>query len=259
MAGQRTFFSKRLVSPGTEISFDSPTPSKWTIVKKLSEAYHQLTERDVKNGQGPSYSQAKLLCRNIADPAEQAFMRIYMQIPYQGTEAEPPEDRAQQASSRTHEELTALKTFTDKNSKITPTLLAYKEDKQDDRGIVPGGYITYLVWNILPGLRLGDNLGAAAFWHLPPTERDDIRAFFEKEYKQLGLLGFYPEFPGAKNLLWNSSAQMIYFIGFRDCFQADKSDAWNDAVLARWGLAIPPKSCRWWRSGWDGNTDNWQF
>jgi hypothetical protein len=183
MAGQRTFFSKRLVGLGTEISFDSPTPSKWTVIEKLSEAYDQLTEKDAKDGFRGSYSQAKLLCRNVANPAKEAFMRIYMQIPDQGTEFDPPEDRAQQALSRTPIEFTALKTFTDKKSNITPILLAYKEDKQDNSGIVPSGFITYLVWNILPGLRLGDNLGGATFWALPRPERDNIRALFEKEYK----------------------------------------------------------------------------
>jgi hypothetical protein len=96
-----------------------------------------------------------------------------MQIPYEGTEFEVIEDRAQQASSRSHNELIALKTFTAKGSTITPTLLAYKEGRQDSNGL-----ITYLVWNILPGLRLGNNLGSGPFFQLPRAERDEIRSLF---------------------------------------------------------------------------------
>ncbi|RFU35299.1 hypothetical protein B7463_g1042, partial [Scytalidium lignicola] len=242
MADQRTFFGKHLVGPGTEISFNLPTPSKWIIERKLSETYHQLDESEVKDGFEPCYSQAKLLCHNVANPTEQAFMRIYMQIPYEGTEFDSAQERAQQASSRAHEELNALKSFTDGHSKITPILLAYKEDKQDDQGLVPGGYITYLIWNILPGVPLGDNLGEAQFWRLSSNERNEIRKVFEKEYKQLLKLGFYPEGPRAKNILWDSNTKMIYFIGFRNCYPVHKDDNWKITTLVQWGLAVAPRS-----------------
>jgi ADP-ribosylglycohydrolase len=131
---QTSFFSRRLVGSGTEVSLDLPVPSKWTIISKLSETASQLTARDVNDGiSGPSYAQALLLCRSAnpggeeeeegeEEQGEEAYMRIYMQIPYQGTEFQPAEDRARQASSRTHNELVALQTFTAKGSTITPTL-----------------------------------------------------------------------------------------------------------------------------------------
>lgn len=34
---------------------------------------------------------------------------------------------------------------------MVPTLLAYKEGKQDNNGVVPDGYITYIVWDKVPG------------------------------------------------------------------------------------------------------------
>jgi hypothetical protein len=155
MENNRVFFAKRLVGEGVEHSFELPTPSKWTVVQKLAEEPYQYTEQDVTlRGRGPPYSAARLLCENPNDPNQKAFMRIYMQIPYEGTEIEPPETRAQQASSRSHSELDAFKAFTKLGSTVTPKLLAYKETTQDEGRLVPGGYITYIVWEKVPGVQL---------------------------------------------------------------------------------------------------------
>jgi hypothetical protein len=40
-----------------------------------------------------------------------------------------------------------------------PTLLGYKVDRQVSVGRVPGGFLTFLVWKIVPGLCLGDQCG----------------------------------------------------------------------------------------------------
>ena len=67
-----------------------------------------------------------------------------------------------------------------KQLRITPRLLDTKKDKQDDTGFVPGGLITWLVWEVVPGIRLSDPCGAAAFWALDISERDAIREAFKE-------------------------------------------------------------------------------
>lgn len=112
-------------------------------------------------------------------------MRIYLQVPNQGSEFDSPADKAKLASYQTHSEVTALKTFHERGSTITPALLGYKEDKQADDGLVPSGYITCLVWEKVPGIQLGDNLipecGTHEFWRLPRAGRDEIPDVFQQE------------------------------------------------------------------------------
>ena len=172
MDQQRSLFPKHLAHPDTEIIISEPTPSTWVIDEKLSEHVDQYTERDVQYGLGPSYTNAKFSCRNVANPAERGFMRIYLQIPDAGSELDPPSERAQRATFIYHIELEALETFTAKRSNITPTLLAP----------VPGGYMTIIVWNVLPGKCMGDSFGSDAFLALEDAEREAVKEAFISAY-----------------------------------------------------------------------------
>lgn len=80
--------------------------------------------------------------------------------------------------SWTPEELASLLDLTEKGSNITPKLLGYKIGTQDRSGLVPGGFIIWLVWEIVPGLRLGDSNGADSFWGLKSFEREQVRSAF---------------------------------------------------------------------------------
>ena len=77
-------------------------------------------------------------------------------------------------------ELASLLDLTKKGSNITPKLLVYKTGTQDRSGLVPGGFIIWFVWEIVPGLRLGDSDGAGSFWGLESSERKQIRESFLK-------------------------------------------------------------------------------
>lgn len=183
MDQSRSLFPKHLSRPGTEISIEGPTPSTWVIGEKIGEHVSQCTEVDLEDGLGPSYADANFTCQNVDHPDRRGFMRIFLQIPDAGSELDTPEERARQASYIAHRELEALNAFTEKGSQITPTLLASEERRQADGDPVPGGYITILVWNVLPGIRLGDNLGPDTFWALSLAEREAIRKAFEPAYK----------------------------------------------------------------------------
>ena len=177
MSSTRTWFRKG-IEPGTTIILERPVRSEWKVVQKLNEYDYQMEEDNVKSGSSPSYSSTKLLCHDSTDPEKKAFMRIYMQIPYVNTESDDSAIRAQQASVFIHKELFAYKALTRKGSTITPRLLGYKESQQDSSGLVPGGFITWFAWEIVPGLRLGDDFGAAAFWDLESSEREQVRLTF---------------------------------------------------------------------------------
>lgn len=150
-------------------------------------------------------------------------MRYYKQIPIEGTEAEPPTTRAEQAKFFCPIELKHLRTLTQKGSTITPRVLDSKEDKQDNTGFVPGGFVTWVVWEVVPGLQLGNDVGSAPFWGLGRDERDAVRQAFQESIWFVALMPFplahtntycnskleiwghlpYPEH--AKNLVWDST------------------------------------------------------
>ena len=58
-------------------------------------------------------------------------MRIYLQIPYTGTDSQSLDDRAQQSATYTLIELEALQAITEEGSSIIPQLYAYSEGQQD--------------------------------------------------------------------------------------------------------------------------------
>ncbi|KAN0067302.1 hypothetical protein V8E54_014565 [Elaphomyces granulatus] len=168
-----------------------------------------------------SYAEGKFLCESKEDPNQHVHLRVYMQIANQETEFEPIEERAKQAADRTvdtiHEEIQVLKLLTEKKSQHTPTLLGYKEEKQDNSGLVPGGYVCYLLWNLFDGIRLGTgSLINPPFWSLPRAERDEVRKGFEVAYKDLIEIGVMPLFSGLKHLIWNAQKKEIYIVGFKD-------------------------------------------
>ena len=107
-------------------------------------------------------------------------MRVYIQVPHRTTEMDDPDTRGQQAISLIPQELASLLDLTEKGSNITPKLLGYKIGTQDRSGLVPGGFIIWFVWEIVPGLRLGDRDGAGPFWGLESYEREQVRISFLK-------------------------------------------------------------------------------
>ncbi|KAJ5691066.1 hypothetical protein N7488_011801 [Penicillium malachiteum] len=85
-------------------------------------------------------------------------MRVYLQVPNEGTEFFPHEDRAKQAATSSHTEIAAMKAFHEQESNITPQLFGLTEAKQDDEGFVPGGYVIHMVKEPVRGTRLADDL-----------------------------------------------------------------------------------------------------
>lgn len=164
-------------SSKSSIHFDTQT---WITMEKLSESPSQSTQKDIDDGLVPSYSAAKFLCCRADDPTKIAFMRIYLQIPIAGTEFLNPRARAKQAiPPHPHTELSVLKILKQMECDVVPDLLCYQEGVQDQDGIVPGGYVTHLIWDKVPG----ESLDAQMFWSLDFPSRQAIRAQFRNVYE----------------------------------------------------------------------------
>lgn len=168
------------IDPGTIINFDQPVPSRWQIVQKLSEEDWQLTEAEYRRGERLSFAVTKLLCCDPKNPTTFALMRIYLQVPYSGTEIDDADTRATQAATLIPRELLSYQDLTAQDIGCTPKLLGYKVSTQDNRSPVPGGFAVYLAWEKVPGVRLGNKDGSNEFWVLDNAEREEIRQYFEE-------------------------------------------------------------------------------
>ena len=205
------FFPPPHYAPGEHIIFEKPEHTEWTVIAKLSQRNSQKEEVDIQAGLGPSYALATFRVRSDLD-GQEAYMRVYLQVPNKGTEFFPPEERAKQAAPSHHLEVEAIKSFYNHGSTITPALLAINEDIQDKQGFVPGGYVIHIVFQRVPGARLADDRllpgwGAplhAFFQSFNDLQRHQIRMWFNKEYRKLKELGWVPSFPWASNLIWDA-------------------------------------------------------
>lgn len=201
---------------GSTFAFRKPTIGKWRIHEKVSQHNHQRTEDNLDYR--PSSAEAKFLVEdesNTSGPL--AYMRVYMQVPHPLTEFEPREIRRRQADLCPHSEVDALQFFHKQNATMVPALLGFKEELQDNDGIVPGGFIVYMVFQRVPGVRLADDhVGFNPGFPLPKffqifnrAERDKVREEFEKGYVRLARLNYKPFSPWATHLVWDAESSKL--------------------------------------------------
>ena len=175
---------------GTQVTFDAVAeppiefPAQtWMILEKLEEESNRLTIEDIVAELGPSDTAGKFLCRPAGeeDDNRRAFLRIYQQIPIAGTETKKAAIRGRQAvdTPPDHSELIAFQTFTELGCDVVPRLLGYQQRQQDHDEGVPGGYITYILWEKVPG----ESLNLTGFWRLSFADRQAIRDKFRQVYE----------------------------------------------------------------------------
>ncbi|KAJ5368965.1 uncharacterized protein N7496_008725, partial [Penicillium cataractarum] len=255
---------RKAIEPGTIIDLDKPSPSRWKILEKLNEYDGQVTVEQDKIYGSSSFASARLLCYNPQRRATKTFMRVYIQVPHRSTEIDNVDTRGQQAISWDPPELASLLDLTEMGSNITPKLLGYKIGTQDRLGLVPGGFIIWLVWEIVPGLRLGDRDGAGLFWGLTRDEREHVRVVFTTALNKLMNYGWYPYEPMVRSLVWHRETQTLYFIGrFNKTMEAQglgKPKQVEPAqVVATFGLAMLDPPVRWEQHNWDKDTSRWKW
>lgn len=174
------------VKPGNIITLSHPTLTKWKIHEIVNGFDHQMNKEDVTKD-CPSYAAIKLSCSRVGDKRIRAMMRIYLQVPYTDTECHLALDRTAQAMAYKPDELRAFQLLAKDAAaaRFTPRLLAFQESKQDKLGLVRDGFLTYVVWELVPGLRLSDESGdPTLFWDTitERTERDLIRRLFKETF-----------------------------------------------------------------------------
>jgi hypothetical protein len=87
------FFSSRFLG----MIVDFPETSPWKLLTRIEEHVEQNFEEE----EVTSFSRALFSCEtpsSDSNPSRKALMRIWMQIPFEGSKFEPPATRAVQAS-----------------------------------------------------------------------------------------------------------------------------------------------------------------
>ncbi|KAJ5900632.1 uncharacterized protein N7473_004702 [Penicillium subrubescens] len=105
--------------------------AQWKILERLKQEDLQTTGRGA-----PSYATLKLRCQQ-----------------------DSPTRAAQANTTFEPDELYAYRTLSQNHSKCTPKLLESRKMTQKPAELVPGGFIFFVAWEIVPGLRLGDGTG----------------------------------------------------------------------------------------------------
>ncbi|KAJ5203327.1 hypothetical protein N7449_005406 [Penicillium cf. viridicatum] len=244
-----------LALEGTEVTLPSSDSLKirgdtWVIDKKLDEVSCMSTHKEIDDGRTmPSYTMGKFLCYKVGALPESAFMRIYSQVPIEDTQFKSPEVRAQQAVPPSeHSEITALKRFKEGGCTVVPELLGYSETVQGKDGLVPGGYITHLVWDKVPGQSLSREL----FWSFDKSKRDLIRQKLRAAHEALTSLGYLSTMKTTSKLIWDQDSSQLHISGFSMAIKVDPTKKWNDNVYATYNLVKQPNI------GWE-DTTRWEW
>ena len=102
-------------------------------------------------------------------------------MPNIGTEARHASERSKQAHTipepGTQNEIEALRMLTQAACSSSPTLLAWKQERQNADMWLPGGYIVYILMNKLPGICI------ESIDFLPRHERDELRKSFKDAWQ----------------------------------------------------------------------------
>lgn len=82
-------------------------------------------------------------------------------------------------------ELDARKTLAANGCNSAPLLYGYEHKKQDASGLVPDGWIIYMVIHQMPGENLGfvDDGSKTRFWSSPAPVRTEIRKTFQTAWE----------------------------------------------------------------------------
>ncbi|CAI7611631.1 unnamed protein product [Penicillium discolor] len=212
--------------------------TRWEIMSKVHERAHIPNQRDVTNGLGPAYVAGKFLCRPASpgNPNLLSFMRIYKQIPIAGTEFEKAPIRAAQVV-KSHEptELTAFKSLKEKGCDVIPQLLGYQSDQQDEDDTVPGGFITYVMWEKVPG----ESLKWEEFWGSSFFERQEIRLKFHEVYEKVEACGYILR-TGMRKIVYHWPTKTMHLSGLPHATSTPEGARWSDSRYVNYGLVRPP-------------------
>ncbi|KAL2843450.1 hypothetical protein BJX68DRAFT_270182 [Aspergillus pseudodeflectus] len=177
------FFFNDWVGKTIKLTTTNP-PSGWKLVTKLSDKNTQESAESYHESPSPGAAYGSFICHRANDPADVAFLRIIMQIPYGGSEYAIHAERARQASSETvsgmtYSELCAVELLRDNDCTAAPRIRTHEETTQDDTMLVPGGPLHYILIDKAGRVQLNDEI----FWAYPRNERDRIREAYKEAWR----------------------------------------------------------------------------
>ncbi|KAF4212251.1 hypothetical protein CNMCM6805_010452 [Aspergillus fumigatiaffinis] len=248
---------------GKRINFPD-AGSSWTLREKLTEHSYRLSKKDADEYETTPSAGATFKCQNLENPAQEALMKIHIQVPYSGTEFRPSSVRGTQASANIPEDLEeyieALRRLRD--CKFTPNLLEHKVDVQEEDGLVPRGWSVYLLATAVPGIPLAiegsryeyENqltflVPDGEFWkNLDRPTRDEIRTQFEAAYNDITAKGVLCGLATLRDIYWDSSTNTLtintQFEPFGDKYVTKSPTPWSTQYFGVYGLALRPQSLR---------------
>ncbi|KAJ5497723.1 hypothetical protein N7453_006774 [Penicillium expansum] len=231
MAVPRSWFPSGL-DEGDTVTLNKPKTSKWIIDKKVNTHSYQREDRSVD-----SYASVLFTCHNATDGKE-AFMRIYTQVPHAGFENADKATRAREATE------------------FTPRA---KGIQISHSGPVPRGHITWIVWEKVPGKRLGDFKSAFLYWDMDRNQRKRVREVFLREFPMAKRMGYFPEGAKPRNLVWDENNEDLYFVGFRDAMPFDAKGNFGEEWFPRFDLAKPPQRHYRMNRDYKGDISDWKL
>ena len=148
-------------------------------------------------------------------------------------------------STTTAAEIKALKIFANADSPVTPHLVAYKSDVQGAEGLLPGGYLNFLVMTKMPGKALFD----VRYVDFSKEQKDEISQVFLQALKAVHDLHIDPIDRGLRNVLWDSGMRKCSIIDFELWDEISAPPTFGDMQqLERWGLARTPVAKGHWEA-----------
>ncbi|KAJ0419585.1 hypothetical protein BJY00DRAFT_154447 [Aspergillus carlsbadensis] len=202
----KTFFTK-WIGRTIELNTTKP-PSAWELVTNLSDKHLQWSAEEYCNDPATSAAYGTFLCKSIKNSDDVAVLRILMQIPYGGSEYAIQAERARQATvipnATTQDELDAAHLLSKNQCTAAPAIRAKETTVQDDSGLVPGGFISYILQEMAPGTQLNGEL----FWSYDRKERDCIRDAYKEAWSDWVRSGV-PVSTSISHLFWDRGTSKI--------------------------------------------------
>ncbi|KAE8136552.1 hypothetical protein BDV38DRAFT_283767 [Aspergillus pseudotamarii] len=238
-----TFFDGR---EGREVHFWDG-PSTWTLTGLIREKNSQVNAEDYYKYGIIGGAYGTFLCKNCMGSTQCAIMKVFKQVPFEGSEYATAQQRGDQASQKLDYDITsqlgALNTLTNKGCQSTPRVVSMKVEHQKDTDSVPGGYIVYLLLSQVPGLQFSK----AIFWDFEYPVREKIRQAFRAARIDCVSLGVVPVLQNIEHVFWHAEENKAYIIGFRMSEQAREEDVWRDTRWIAWNMAKLRDDYRWYK------------
>ncbi|KAE8379789.1 hypothetical protein BDV26DRAFT_290950 [Aspergillus bertholletiae] len=183
-----------------------------------------------------------LSCHKSTDAAQRGVMKIFMQVPFEGSEYASTEYRAFEASKalsldldfHISSQIKALKTLISNSCQSVPSVVAIKYNRQEETDPVPGGPILFVLMKRLPGVPLS----MAIFWNLEDSVREQIRQAFKCAWIDCVRSGIIPAFQAIEHVFWDAAANKAYITSFLMGEAPETNDIWRDSEWLAWDMAM---------------------